>query len=153
EGVQGARGHAVGGGAVEAADARPALAGEGGGGQPGAVVDGDDVDLLALEQVGRVHEVGIDRARAHVVQVGLRDGGPVDLGLEHGALHQISPCTSAAISACWAATVASAAATKPVPIATPTLSMSRVVPTRAATRRRPGPSSGGSPRSPARSSR
>ena len=45
----------------------------------------------------------------------------------------------------WVATVASAAARKPVPMATPTLSMSLVATTRAATRSRPGPSSGGSP--------
>src|SRR5699024_12038284 len=40
-----ARVHQVGGGAVDADDARPALAGDGVGGQPGAVVDVDDVDL------------------------------------------------------------------------------------------------------------
>ena len=53
-----------------------------------AVVDVEHVDLLVLADVGRLEQVGVDRDRAHVVQVGVGDRRAVDLGLEHGALHE-----------------------------------------------------------------
>ena len=52
-----------------------------------AVVDVDDVHLLVLEDVGRLEQVGVDRDRADVVQVAVGDRRPVDLRLEHHALH------------------------------------------------------------------
>ena len=80
--------HQPGGRAVDADDAGAARAGDDVGLQAGAVGDVDDRDLLALEQVGGVHEVLVDGDGADVVQVGLRHGGAVDLALEHGAEHQ-----------------------------------------------------------------
>ena len=83
--------HEVRGGAVDADDAAAALARDHVGLQAGAVGDVDDRDLLAGQQVGGVEQVLVDRHRAHVVQVGLGDGGAVDLGLEHRAHHRGSP--------------------------------------------------------------
>ena len=54
-----------------------------------AVVDVDDVHLLVLEDVGGLQQVGVDRDRADVVQVAIGDGRPVDLRLEHHALHVV----------------------------------------------------------------
>ena len=54
-----------------------------------AVVDVHDVDLLVLEDVGGLQQVGVDRDRADVVQVAIGDGRPVDLRLEHHALHVV----------------------------------------------------------------
>ena len=52
------------------------------------LVDVDDVDQLAGQQIGRVEEIGVDGHGSDVVQVGLGDRGAVDLGLEHGAQHE-----------------------------------------------------------------
>ena len=79
--------HEAGGGAVDADDARAALAGDRVRLQAGAVVDVDDVDELAGQQVGGVEQVLVDGDRADVVQVGLRHRGAVDLGLHHRAHH------------------------------------------------------------------
>src|SRR5699024_1054612 len=68
-----------GGRAVDADDPAATLAGDGIGGQPVAVIDIDDVDLLALEEVCGVHQVCVDGAGTHVVQVGLGDRRAVDL--------------------------------------------------------------------------
>ena len=103
--------HQPGRGAVDAEHAAAALAGDRVGLQPGAVGDVDDVHELAGQQVGGVEQVLVDGDRADVVQVGLGDGGPVDLALHHGAEHQ-----------------------RVLPIVRGRLSMRRVVPTRAATR-------------------
>ena len=49
------------------------------------------VNLFVLQDVRRLEQVGINRDRPHVVQVTVRDRGPVDLRLQHHALHQASP--------------------------------------------------------------
>ena len=67
--------------------ARSALAGDRVGLKARAVVDVDDVHLLVLEDVGGLQQVGVDRDRADVVQVAVGDRRPVDLRLEHHALH------------------------------------------------------------------
>ena len=79
--------HQPGGRAVDADLAGAAPAGDRVGLEAGAVVDVDDVDLLVLEDVGGLEQVGVDRDRADVVQVAVGDRGTVDLGLEHHALH------------------------------------------------------------------
>ena len=86
--------------------ARAALAGDRVGLEAGAVVDVDDVDLLVLEDVGGLEQVGVDRDRADVVQVAVGDRGAVDLRLEHHALH----VAIASPSALWAWCVGRAAA-------------------------------------------
>ena len=78
-----ARMHQMRCGTVDPDHTAAALTGDRIGDQPGAVVDVDDGDLLALEQVGGVHQIGVDGHRPDVVQVGLRDRGAVDLRLEH----------------------------------------------------------------------
>jgi hypothetical protein len=79
--------HQPGGGAVEAHVARAPPAADRVGLEPGAVVDVDDGNLLVLEDVGGLQQVGIDGDRAHVVQVGVGDRGAVDLRLEHATTH------------------------------------------------------------------
>ena len=59
--------------------------------EPRAVVDVDDGHLLAGQQIGRLHEVLVDGDGAHVVEIGLGDRGPVNLRLQHGAEHGVSP--------------------------------------------------------------
>src|SRR5690606_14160121 len=68
-----------GGGAVDADHAAAGLAGDHVRLQPRPVGDVDDRHLLTGQEVGRLHEVGVHGHRAHVVQVGLGHGGPVDL--------------------------------------------------------------------------
>jgi hypothetical protein len=55
--------------------------------QPGAVGDVHDVHELAGQQIGGVDQIGVDGHGSHVVQVGLGDGGSVDLGLEQSTQH------------------------------------------------------------------
>ena len=86
-----ARRHQPGGGAVEAEVARASLAGDHVGLEAGAVVDVDDGHLLAVEQVGELHELDVDRDRTHVVQVGIGHGGAMDFGLEHATAHVVPP--------------------------------------------------------------
>ena len=52
-----------------------------------AVVAIDDRHLLAGQQVRCVHEVGVYRDRADVVEVGLGDSRAMDLALEHRPEH------------------------------------------------------------------
>src|SRR3954468_22368826 len=66
-----------------------ALAGDGVRLEAGAVVDVDDVHLLVLEDVGGLEQVGVDGDRPDVVQVAVGHRRPVDLGLEHHALHHV----------------------------------------------------------------
>src|SRR5207248_11763202 len=68
--------------------------------------------LLVLEDVALGHQPRVDGDRTDVVEVGVGDGGPVDLGLHHAASHQT---------------------------VTPRLSMSRARPSRAAMSRRSSP--------------
>jgi hypothetical protein len=65
----------------------PGLTGDGVGDQPGPVGDVDDLDLLALDDVGGGHELRVDREGTHVVQVRLGHGGAVDLSVHQDATH------------------------------------------------------------------
>src|SRR3989304_1069161 len=76
-------GDEVGGGAVDADDARAGLALDGVGLEAGAVLDVQDVHLLEREDIGGAHKLGVDGDAALVVDVRLRNGGAVDLALEH----------------------------------------------------------------------
>src|SRR5436190_7518887 len=112
------------GGAVDLHLAGAALAGDRVGLEAGAVVDVDDGHLLVLEDVGGLEQVGVDGDRPDVVQVAVGHRGPVDLGLEHRALHEMG----ASLMARYA---------RPLRIV---LSMRRTPPTLAATARRVSPS-------------
>ena len=79
------------GGAIDADDTGSPLTGDHVGGQAIAVVDIHDVDLLPLEQIRGLHEVCINGAGAHIVEIRLGDGGPVDFGFQHGAQHVAIP--------------------------------------------------------------
>ncbi|MGY4516003.1 hypothetical protein ACVWWW_001571 [Lysobacter sp. HA18] len=52
-----------------------------------ALVHVPDVDLLVLADARDVEQAPVDRARAFVVQLGVGDGGTMDLGLEHVQEH------------------------------------------------------------------
>ncbi len=98
--------------AVDPDDAAAAWAGDRVRLQPGTVVNVNDRDLLAGQQVGILQQVDVDRHRADIVEVGLGDSGSMDLRLEHGPEHG-QPASSGSVSSM--------------------LSISRTVPTRAAT--------------------
>ena len=83
--------HEMRGRTVDAEHAGAAFALDDVGLEPGAVRHVDDRDLLSGEQVGGVHQVAVDRDGADVVEVGVRDGGAVDLRLQHGAEHGLQP--------------------------------------------------------------
>ena len=51
------------------------------------VGDVHDRDLLTFDESGRGKQVGVHRDGTDVVQVGLRDGGAMDLGPENGLEH------------------------------------------------------------------
>src|SRR5690606_30124312 len=57
------------------------------GGKALAVVDVVELDVLELFHVGRIHQVFIDATGPFVVQDGFGDGGAVQLGTQHVALH------------------------------------------------------------------
>jgi hypothetical protein len=57
------------------------------GGQPVAVGDVDDVHLLTGQQPGGLEQGPVDRHRTDVIEIRLGDSHPVELGVEHGALH------------------------------------------------------------------
>ena len=48
---------------------------------PAPVVDIDDLDFFKRENVGLLHESGIDRNRAYVVKLRPRHSGPVNLAV------------------------------------------------------------------------
>ena len=48
-----------------------------------AIVDIDDIHLLTRQHAGGIHQVPVDGQRPDIVQVGLRHGGAMDLGLEY----------------------------------------------------------------------
>jgi hypothetical protein len=62
------------GGAVYAAFAAAACAGEGVSGKPVAVIDVEDVDLLVLDDVGGFEELRVEGDAAHIVEVSLVTG-------------------------------------------------------------------------------
>jgi hypothetical protein len=47
-----------------------------------AVIDVNDRNLLIGQEIGRSHKLGIERKRALVIEICLRDSRPVDLGFE-----------------------------------------------------------------------
>src|SRR5688500_10620040 len=104
--------HEAGGGSIEADVA--GAAGDDVGLEPSAVVDVDDSDLLPLEEVRGLHQLGVDRDGADVIEVGVGDRRRIDLVLHHAAAHQT---------------------------VTPRLSMRRAGPRRAAASRRSSPCS------------
>jgi len=57
-----------------------------------AVIIIDDRDLLVRKHIGGAHEFGIERERAFVIKLRLRDGGPMDFRFEQYAFH--SPLSS-----------------------------------------------------------
>ena len=71
----------AGGGAVDAAFAAAACAGEGVGGEPVAVIDVQDVDLLVLDDVGGFQELRVEGDAAHIVEVSFGDRHSVNLAL------------------------------------------------------------------------
>ena len=73
--------------AVDADDSAAAFARNDIGLDSGAVGDVDDRHLLALEQVGGLHQRGIERDRAHIVQISLSHRCAVNLGLHHDPHH------------------------------------------------------------------
>src|SRR6516165_4529056 len=74
--------------AVDLDRARSPLARDRVGLKAGPVVDVEHVHLLVLEDVRRLQQLAIDRDRPDVMQVAGGDRRPVDLGLQHHALHQ-----------------------------------------------------------------
>ncbi len=99
-------------GAVDPDDATAAWAGDRVRLQAGTVVDVNDCDLLAGQQVCILQQIDVDRHRADIVQIGLGDSSSMDLRLEHGPEHG-QPASSGSVSSM--------------------LSISRTVPTRPAT--------------------
>ena len=73
--------------AVDADDARAGRPLERVGLEPAAVGAVPDVNLLVRQDVGGAHQRRVDGDRAFVVEVGLRDGGAVNLRLEEGPTH------------------------------------------------------------------
>jgi hypothetical protein len=71
-----------GGGAVHADRPRPPFLDDEISREPLAVRDIEDFDAFERLQSGRLHQVFVDTQAAFVIQVGLRYGRPVDLGME-----------------------------------------------------------------------
>src|SRR5436305_3339262 len=53
-----------------------------------------DHDLLVLTQACQLHQLFIDRQRAHVVDIGFGDGRAVNLALQQAYQHGLPPCES-----------------------------------------------------------
>jgi hypothetical protein len=68
-------------GAVNAAFPAAAYAGEGVSGEPVAVVDVQNVNLLILDDVGGFQELRVEGDAAHIVEVSLSDRHSVNLAL------------------------------------------------------------------------
>ena len=77
----------VGGGAVDADDLRAARAAERVRREAGAGRGVPDVDLLVLEDAGRVEEIGVDGDAAFVLEIGVGDAAAMDLSEEHPTAH------------------------------------------------------------------
>ena len=122
--------------------------------ETGPVVDVDHGHLLVLEDIGERHELGIEAYGPDVVEVGVGDRRPVDLGLHHAPAHNRSALPSRRNTGLFVrlaaarlhgvhdtpTTVADAGASRSsTSTTTPTLSISRTGPTVAATSRRTSP--------------
>ena len=79
--------HLAGGRPIEANGARAALPPNGVGLEPLAVVHVHDGHLFVFHKVGGVHQVLVNGHAANVVQLGLRDRDPVNLGLHYFDVH------------------------------------------------------------------
>ena len=79
--------HEVRGGAVDGDHSAAARGRDHIGLEPRAVGDVGDRHLLALEQIGGVHQVDVDRDRADIMEVGLGHRRPVDFRLHHHPHH------------------------------------------------------------------
>src|SRR5467141_2114869 len=82
--------------AVQAYHARAPRAPDGVRVEPLPVVHVQDLHLLVREDIGRVHQLCVDRDRSLVIEIGLGDGGAVDLGLESGQAHASTASLTAA---------------------------------------------------------
>ena len=82
-----ARAGTAGGRAVHRDHAAAALALDGVGDKALAVINVPDVNLFVFHDVGGIHQVFVNGARAFVVQLAVRGGGAVDFGFEQGAVH------------------------------------------------------------------
>src|SRR4051794_14293687 len=81
------------------------------------------MDLLELVDIGKFHEARVERDRADVVEARAGHRRAVDLRLHHGPVHRVP----------FAFATAPASTHVPVPsVCRVTLSINRVVPTRAA---------------------
>src|SRR5665811_78902 len=118
--------------------------------QPVAVGDVDDGHLFTGKQPGSLEESPVDRHRADVVEICLRDRHAVELGVEHGAQHSdvlqlrgvwgpADPMGLDGPSSLPAPSEKISSAPPPGPTLTGTLSIKRVVPTRPATASRASP--------------
>ena len=56
--------------------------------QTGSIGDIQDVHLLVHDDVGRVHQILVDRDAPLVVQIGVSDRGPVNLRFQERSLHE-----------------------------------------------------------------
>ena len=72
---------------VEAHDAAPTLARDGVGGKALAVVYVRDLYALVLQNVSRIQQILVHSDGPHVIEVGLRNRGTVNLALQHGDCH------------------------------------------------------------------
>src|SRR5699024_5010048 len=77
----------VGGGTIDADAAGSGITGDHIGLNPGAVGDVHDGDLLTLDEASGADQVGVDGDGTDIVEVGLGDGGAVNLATEDGAQH------------------------------------------------------------------
>ncbi len=106
--------HQVRGCPVDANDTGAALAGDGIGLQARTVGHVYDCHELAGKDIGSIQEVQVNGDRSYVVQVGVRDGGPVDFGLEHCAIHNLPILPPAPGSRCDALNTAPEAVPRPI---------------------------------------
>lgn len=77
---------------VDTDDSTPSAAFDGISGKPSAVIDVIDLNALIGQDIGLLHERGVDGNGAFIVEIGFRHGGTVNFRFEHkpgtyGALH------------------------------------------------------------------
>ena len=135
--------------AVERDDAAAFFGTDGVGAETRTIGDVPDVDLFEFADAGRFQQQAVDGDRALVVELGVGDGGAVDLGFQQGQVHVATTQRKAGILAESAGIDRPAA--QPVvrasgrPRARPQnsrLSISRVLPIRAAISATRGPAAG-----------
>jgi hypothetical protein len=92
---------AAGRGAIQGNLPAAALALDGIGGKPLAVVDVVELDLFELLDIGCFQQVLIDSAGTFVMQVGLRDSHSMNLRAKHDALHVFSHLRYRPVRRAW----------------------------------------------------